>query len=150
MAEKSKLSVPENVSPSDRDLYQSIKARLYRERPTHSLYRSAELVRRFKDAGGRYTSKKPRSGGETARWFKEEWIRVVPFLESGKRIECGAGAGGKACRPTKKIDKDTPSTIQELIKKHGKEKLLAFAKRKTRNQKGTRANWDTLTLSKVK
>ena len=60
------------------------------------------------------------------RWFKEEWVDV----KTGK--PCGRKKGEKrkgypACRPKKRVSKDTPKTAGELGKK-GRE---SFARRKT-------------------
>ena len=75
-----------------------------------------------------------------SRWIQEGWIQVIPFLENGTRVPCGAGANKKACRPTKKMDSSTPITLQELIKIHGKKKLLDLAIKK-RNNMDSRINW---------
>ena len=47
------------------------------------------------------------------RWFKEEWVDV----KTGK--SCGRQKGEKrkgypACRPSKRISKDTPKTTKEM------------------------------------
>ena len=47
------------------------------------------------------------------RWFKEEWVDV----KTGK--PCGRQKGEKrggypACRPSKRISKDTPKTTKEM------------------------------------
>tara|TARA_R100000655_G_scaffold61803_1_gene100211 strand:- start:8309 stop:8665 length:357 start_codon:yes stop_codon:yes gene_type:complete len=59
------------------------------------------------------------------RWFKEEWVDV----KTGK--PCGRKKGEKrkgypACRPKKRVSKDTPKTAGELGPKGRK----SFAKRK--------------------
>ena len=60
------------------------------------------------------------------RWFKEEWVDV----KTGK--PCGRQKGEKrkgypACRPSKRVSKDTPKTAGEMSEKEKK----SFAKRKT-------------------
>ena len=59
------------------------------------------------------------------RWFKEEWVDI----KTGK--PCGRQKGEKrkgypACRPSKRVSKDTPKTAGELGKK-GRE---SFKRRK--------------------
>jgi hypothetical protein len=78
--------------------------------------------------------------------MKEEWIEVEPYLKEGKKIKCGTTKGkGKACRPSKKI-KDTPITIQEVIKKHSKKDILKVVKQKQKDM-DKRINWKTLKIS---
>jgi len=64
--------------------------------------------------------------GGLGRWFKEKWVDV----KTGK--PCGRKKGEKrkgypACRPSKRVSKDTPKTVGEL----GKSKVASFKKRKT-------------------
>ena len=79
------------------------------------------------------------------RWNNEKWIQVVPFLESGKKIACGFGSDSKGCRPSKRIDKETPITIQELLKKHNKNDLLKVARQKKKDM-SKRVNWNKLEI----
>ena len=91
-----------------------------------------------------------KGGGKQNQWFEEKWIQIVPFLTSGKRIDCGSpNKETKACRPTKKINQSTPPTMQEIVKKYGKEKVLELARKKNRDMKG-RLSWvkGTFTPSK--
>ena len=53
--------------------------------------------------------------GNLNRWFKEKWVDI----KTGK--PCGRSDGEKrngypACRPSKRISKDTPTTVNELTK----------------------------------
>ena len=87
--------------------------------------------------GGKYSEK----GSNLSNWRDEAWIQVLPFLTEGKRIACGAGSSGrKSCRPTKRVDAKTPITINELIKIHGKKKLIEIATKKVNNM-DKRLNW---------
>ena len=76
---------------------------------------------------------------------KHSAYKSMYFIDGTKK-ECGSGSNPKGCRPTIKIDKNTPITINELIKKHGKKKLLEFAKKKKSNM-DKRANWNNLVLT---
>ena len=108
-----------------------------------SAYKNMFLVKKYKELGGSYSGEKTDKG--VNRWNKEKWIQVTPFLESGKKIACGFGEGGKGCRPSKRIDKQTPTTIQELVKKHGKKPLLRLAKEKKKDM-NKRVLWNNLKI----
>lgn len=137
-----KAKIPSNVlNPK---LYREAKKIADKTYERHSAYKSMFIVSTYKKLGGKYSTKKDSGGVD--RWNKEKWIQVVPFLESGKRIACGSGDNKKGCRPSKRVDKNTPITIQELIKKHGKAELLKAAKKKKANM-NLRLNWGTLKFS---
>ena len=107
-----------------------------------SAYKSMFIQKKYMELGGKY--KKKTKG--LATWRKEKWVSVKDYLND-KIIECGDDKiGNNACRPTKKINKDTPITIQEVIKKHGKEKVKKAVNKKLKNMK-LRLDWDTLTFS---
>ena len=128
---------------TDKELYKKAKAiadRKFKEKT--SAYKSMFIVKKYEEMGGKFTGKGTR---KLARWREEKWIQVVPFLEKGLVIECGAGSEKKSCRPTLKKYKDTPLTIGELIKLHGKPKLLEFAKKK-KKEMSKRADWKKLIL----
>ena len=101
--------------PVDQKLYDRIKARIKREIPKHSAYRSGIIVTKYKEAfkkkyGSRkspYTGKKNSAG--LARWFKEDW--------RNQRGEVGYKYKSDVYRPTKRITKKTPTTFKELSKK---------------------------------
>ena len=84
------------------------------------------------------------------RWFKEEWVQVVPYLEKKNKKECGGEKVGKrvgkACRPLHRITKDTPITISELLKIHSKQDILHVAKQKEKHP-DKRVVWKTLSIS---
>lgn len=127
----------------NKDLYMKAKEKADRKfKEKTSAYKSMYIVAEYERMGGKFKGKK---NGKLSKWREEKWIQVVPFLENGERIPCGSGADKKSCRPTKIIDKNTPLTINQLIKMHGKEKLLKFAKEKKKNM-GKRADWKNLKL----
>jgi hypothetical protein len=120
-------------------LYKKAKKKADETYKKNSAYKSMFLVSEYKKLGGKYRGEKKLTG--VKRWNAEKWIQVLPFLESGKKIACGFGEGGKACRPSKRIDKSTPMTVSELVAKHGKKKLMGLAKRK-KNDMSLRLNWE--------
>ena len=101
--------------PKDKSLYESVKARVYKKIPKHSAYRSAILVKEYKESykkkhgsSNPYSGKKRETKGLT-RWFSEKWR-----TQSGKKTYSNKG---DIFRPTKRITKDTPTTMKELSKK---------------------------------
>jgi len=118
-------------------LYEQAKEEANKVYKRHSAYKSMFIQKKYKELGGKY---KGNNKGSLGNWRDEKWIQVVPFLESGKKIICGDGKNKKGCRPTIKINEKTPITIKELIKIHGKEKLLELAKKKQKNM-NLRINW---------
>ena len=106
-----------------------------------SAYRSAYIVKTYKELGGKIDS----NTTNLERWFKEKWIQVVPYLESGKIVDCGnkIKSPGKACRPLKRISKKSPITIKELQQLHSKKDLIKIAKIKDKSP-NKRVIWKTL------
>ncbi len=114
------------AQPTDKELYESVKKRVYKEIPKHSAYRSGQLVKKYKEAFSRkygktkkpYIGEKPKKTG-LKRWFEEEW--------RNQRGEVGYKKKGDVYRPTKRITEKTPTTFKELtksqIEKAQKEKI---------------------------
>lgn len=94
--------------PKNKKLYETVKDEIYKKYPKHSAYRSALLVKTYKERGGQYEGKKNKDEG-LSRWLREEW--------SNQRGETGYKYKSDVYRPTKKINKDTPITFDELTKK---------------------------------
>tara|TARA_R110002153_G_scaffold274315_1_gene448483 strand:- start:25251 stop:25595 length:345 start_codon:yes stop_codon:yes gene_type:complete len=105
-------------------LYEKVKKELYSEMPKHSAYRSGLLVKLYKKRGGTYSGEKPKKG--LTRWFKEDWR-----TEKGNKTY---KEGGTIFRPTKRITKDTPKTMNELTQKE-KQKAIKEKKSKGRVKK---------------
>ena len=128
--------------------------RVYGEKS--SIYRSSYIVKQYKENGGKIKSpkksspKKVKKSVGLLRWFEEEWIQVVPYLRHHKVTPCGRSSDNTrrrlpACRPLVRITDETPITIPELVKKHGKAPLLKAARRKERSPEKN-MSWKTLTL----
>ena len=58
--------------PTDKKLYEKVKAEIYKKYPKHSAYRSGLLVKEYKSQGGGYSGKENQSTGLN-RWFRESW-----------------------------------------------------------------------------
>lgn len=128
--------IPDNIINKDLYLKAIKKANETYERP--SAYKSAYIQKEYKRLGGEYTHKTKGLNN----WFKEQWIQVVPYLENNEKIECGSDDNeNKACRPLRRVNKNSPESISELLKKFGKNKLLKLAKEKTKNM-DKRLNWE--------
>ena len=124
--------IPDNVV--NKELYSKAKEKANKKYGSKtSAYKSMYIVSTYKKMGGKYSGKKEKKGVD--KWNDEKWIQVIPYLESGK-----------ACRPLKRIDKNTPITLPEVIKKFGKAPLLKIAKEKIKNM-NKRVNWNTLKIS---
>lgn len=121
-------NIPANVI--DKSLYRSVKLEADKrfEQPT-SAYKSMWIVKEYKRRGGKYSGRKEKTSG-TTRWRAENWIQVIPYLLDGKREACGEDDNTKACRPLVRVSDDTPPTLPELIRKHGRKKLIELAKKK--------------------
>jgi hypothetical protein len=88
---------------NDKRIYEKAKAKVYAIYKKPSAYRSGALVKEYKRLGGTYSGKKTTKG--LVRWFKEDWVDI------GKKEY-------PVYRPTKRVDKDTPLTVQEIDKKN--------------------------------
>ena len=126
--------------PKDTNLWakvQEMAKTTFREHPT--AYSNAWAVRRYAKLGGDWET----TGGDLGNWFREGWLDVIALLKEGKIVKCGDGEGGKACRPTKRINKDTPITLQELLELYSVKEILKFAERKANNME-LKAQWRKL------
>lgn len=101
--------------PKDKTLYESVKRKVYKRIPKHSAYRSGVLVKEYKQeykkkhgSSSAYSGKKQEKKG-LSRWFDEKWL-----TQDGKKTY---SKKSDIFRPTKRITKDTPTTIKELSKK---------------------------------
>ena len=103
--------------PTNKKLYAQSRAK-YSDMK-HSAYKSSLVVKDYKKKGGGYSGAKPKKTGLT-RWHKEDWK-----TQDGKKTY--EGKKGKIFRPTKRITKDTPTTMSELSKK---EKTKAIKEKK--------------------
>lgn len=122
--------VPKDVL--DKKLYLKIKNKLKNkiEGRRWGVYDSARLIKRYKDAGGKYSKTKKVFG--TDRWFKEKWIDACAWT-SGLIEPCGRSNTDKQkikyCRPLYRVTDRTPKTVNEL----GKESILKLCAKKRKN-----------------
>ena len=136
-----KIKIPDNIINAG--IYKKARqiADITYKRP--GLFKSAFIQKEYQKLGGKYRGNKPGKDKGIQRWLKgEEWIKVLTYVRDGKKVSCGTGGDPHACRPFKRVNKQTPITIDEVIKKHGKKKVIELAtiKRKDLNK---RINWNT-------
>ena len=124
-------------------LYEKAKKEADKVYSRHSAYKSMFISKKYKELGGKYKTTKKKSGRKDNR-TKEEWIQVIPYLTKGEKIVCGLdNKKNKVCRPLKRINSNTPITINELLKLHKKEDLIKLANKKLKDMNG-RVFWKTL------
>ena len=93
----------------NKKLYKKAKKIADEKYKKSSAYKSGFIVKTYRELGGEFIGKKDENTGLN-RWFNEEWVDV------------GDGEY-PVFRPTKKITKDTPLTIDEVDKSNLKNKL---------------------------
>ena len=93
--------------PANKQLYEKVKAEIYKKYPKHSAYRSGLLVQEYKRQGGTYRGKEKENEGLNL-WFRSKW--------RNQRGEIGYKYMSDVYRPTIKVSKDTPATYNELTK----------------------------------
>ena len=91
--------------PLDKELYEKIKTEVWSEYKVPSAYRSAQLVKRYKEAGGTYSGKKDKDA-PLQRWLDEKWLN--------QRSEVGYKYKSDVYRPTVRVNSKTPTTFNEL------------------------------------
>jgi hypothetical protein len=91
-------------TPSNPELYEKIKKEVWDQYKKPSAYRSGQLVKKYKEAGGKYLEDNEEKN--LARWFAENWQRVGPFKNDEKSYP--------VYRPTKRISEKTPLTVEEI------------------------------------
>tara|TARA_R100000734_G_C3299655_1_gene90427 strand:+ start:123 stop:545 length:423 start_codon:yes stop_codon:yes gene_type:complete len=124
-------------------LYEKAKKEADKVYKRNSAYKSMFISKKYKELGGKYKTTKKKAGS-TDNWTKEEWIQVIPYLTKGDKIACGLdNKKNKVCRPLKRINSNTPITINELLKLHKKEDLIKLANKKLKDMDG-RIFWKTL------
>lgn len=92
----------------NQSLYNSVKKEADKIYKKSSAYKSGFIVKKYKELGGTYEDDKNSKNLE--RWFKEDWKDV-------------GGLNYPVFRPSKRISKNTPLTINEIDKKNLKEQI---------------------------
>jgi hypothetical protein len=113
--------------PSQTGLYNRLKGEVKRTvKRWPSAYASGQLVRRYKQQGGKYRcssigqprcssigiSSKVNSFGNLDRWFREKWVDTCTGKPCGRKT--GSNRRYPYCRPSRKISGSTPRMVHEL------------------------------------
>ena len=125
----------------DKELYRDVVEDAKEKFETYpSAYASMWIQREYQRRGGTYTKKD--SGLKD--WRREHWLQVLPLLKEGKVIACGDdNKETKACRPSVRVNEETPITIQELLELHSVKDIIKAAEKKNRDMEG-RLYWKDL------
>ena len=94
--------------PLDKESYERLKQEILEQYKVPSAYRSAQLVKRYKEAGGTYSGKKDKDDG-LPLWFASKW--------KNQRGDVGYKFKSDVYRPTVRINSKMPTTFQELTTK---------------------------------
>ena len=89
--------------PTDIKLYEQAKKIADKVYDKPSAYKSGYLVKVYKEMGGKFKGDKKKSS--LSRWFAEQWNDVNPYKTKDSY---------PVYRPTKKVSKETPLTVQEI------------------------------------
>lgn len=88
------------MSIVNQTLYDKIKKQADKIYNKPSAYKSAYIVRRYKESGGKYSGKFPTNKGLDT-WFKEDWKDV-------------GNSSYPVYRPTKRVSAATPLILKEI------------------------------------
>lgn len=95
------------MKPVDKKLYEKVKKIIYERYAKPSAYRSGAVIRLYKDQGGKFEDDgKPK---KLKQWFNEAWIDINKSKTKNSY---------PVFRPTKRVNKTTPLTVQEIDKKN--------------------------------
>jgi hypothetical protein len=111
--------------PTNRKLYDEIKQKVYNENPKHSLFRSAQIVKEYKDKGGEYDDK-TKPDMNIYKWFKQNWISLQDYYYNDDILPCGSSdtmskyGDYPLCRPLKIAESLTKEQIKKMIDEKNK------------------------------
>lgn len=119
--------------PLDKELYDKIKKDVYYKYPKHSLFRSALIVKKYINDGGKYKGED--NDMNIKKWFQQNWLSVNDYLRD-EEIKCGVSDTNKKygeyplCRPKSILEKLSKSDMKKMINKKNelKEKHLITSK----------------------
>jgi hypothetical protein len=98
------------MTPTNLILYNKIKKKIFDKNPINSAYRSGLLIKTYKNEFlKKYGDTEPFKNNflkrPLERWFKEHWINTNEIIGLN---------GYPVYRPTIRVTKDTPKTVQEI------------------------------------
>ena len=118
---RDKYNIPKNVL--DPVIYYQARERVKRRVKTWpSAYASGQVVNAYKRDGGRYRGSKKNT--DLDRWYQEHWVNICEKNgEHSKYLECSSDESKRYpyCRPSVRVNSQTPKTVGELSKTKIKE-----------------------------
>tara|TARA_R110000803_G_scaffold207306_1_gene275163 strand:- start:198 stop:674 length:477 start_codon:yes stop_codon:yes gene_type:complete len=135
-----KIKIPKNIV--NKDLYIEARKKADESYKRHSAYKSMYQSKVYKELGGTYRNVddagkpiKTKPVKRTKDWNDEQWVQIKPFIKKKEKIPCGEqNKVAKACRPLKKSNDSI--TMDEIIKKWGKTKVLELTDKKLKDMDG--------------
>jgi len=121
--------------PTNQALYNRIKAQVKsRVKRWPSAYASGQLVRSYKQKGGKYSCNGfGNSFGSLDRWFKEKWVNVCTGKPCGRKKS--SSKNYPYCRPSRRISSQTPRTSREISRAELKRRCALKRKIKGKTMK---------------
>ena len=109
---RTNFGTPTNVV--DKQLYEKVKEQIKKSIKNRrwGAYDSGRLVQTYKKLGGKYSGFKQET--PLQRWYEEKWINACKWPQV---VPCGRSDMTNKmayCRPSVKVTKDTPKTVQSL------------------------------------
>jgi hypothetical protein len=93
-------------TPTNPQLYKEVKDKIMKSYKKNSAFASGAIVKEYKRQGGKYKEDgKPKN---LSRWFDEKWIDVNPILGVTN------DSAYPVFRPTKKVNSNTPTLLQDI------------------------------------
>jgi hypothetical protein len=125
--------------PQNKKLYETVKKEAKKRfRVWPSAYASGWLVKEYKRRGGTYGPAGSRNSSSLGRWYKEKWVDVCHWP---KKVSCGRKTSSwksyPYCRPSVRVNKKTPRTVQELTSSQRRKRCSQ--KRKNPKRRVTKA-----------
>lgn len=90
----------------------------YRQKMPKTSARRSQLIAKCRKSKG--IVRKGEEGNRLKRWMDEKWVDTRKNSK-GERKPCGTG-DNHYCRPSKRVDKNTPKTVDELTPNQLKKK----------------------------
>lgn len=112
-------------TPTNPKLYEDVKDFIMSRYKKNSAFASGAIVKEYKRRGGKY--KEDGKEKNLERWFDEKWIDINPL------IGITDDNAYPVFRPTKRVNKKTPTLVQEIPAKRLKEQ--AKLKQKIKGEK---------------
>ncbi len=113
----------------NKELYNKIKNEADKIYKKSSAYKSGYIVKKYKEMGGKY--REDNEPKNLKRWFKEKWVDVSSFnsesANSTKKYISGEvlnKVNYPVYRPTKRISKLTPLTVDEIDTNNLKKQII--------------------------